>query len=42
VPGLAVKLLARTAPDLLAMMEALWAAAREAVLKLPPVCLRKY
>ena len=42
VPGLAVKLLARTAPDLLAMMDALWAAAREAVLKLPPVSLRKY
>jgi urease accessory protein len=42
VPGLAVKLLARTAPDLLAMMEALWAAAREAVLKLPPISLRKY
>lgn len=42
VPGLAVKLVARTAPDLLAMMEALWAAAREAVLKLPPVSLRKY
>ncbi|MDH5195434.1 MAG: urease accessory protein UreD, partial [Nitrospira sp.] len=42
VPGLAVKLVARTAPDLLAMMETLWAAAREAVLKLPPVSLRKY
>jgi len=42
VPGLAVKLVARTAPDLLAMMDALWVAAREALLKLPPVSLRKY
>lgn len=42
VPGLAVKLLARTAPDLLAMMDALWASAREVLLKLPPVSLRKY
>lgn len=42
VPGLAIKLLARTAPDLLIMMEALWAAVRESLWKLPPVALRKY
>ena len=42
VPGLAVKLLARTAPDLTAMLDALWAAVREGLWKLPPVSLRKY
>ena len=42
VPGLAVKLLARTAPDLTSMLEALWAAAREALWNLPPVAWRKY
>jgi len=42
VPGLAVKLLARTAPDLTAMLDALWAAVREGLWNLPPVSLRKY
>ncbi len=42
VPGLAVKLLARTAPDLTFMLDALWAAVREGLWKLPPVSLRKY
>ncbi len=42
VPGLAVKVLARTAPDLTAMLDALWAAAREGLWNLPPVSLRKY
>lgn len=42
VPGLAVKILARTAPDLNAILDALWAAVREGLLNLPPVSLRKY
>lgn len=42
VPGLAIKLLTRTAPDLTAMLDALWAAVREALWNLPPVSLRKY
>ncbi len=42
VPGLAVKILARTAPDLNAILDALWAAAREGLRNLPPVSLRKY
>lgn len=42
VPGLAVKLLARTAPDLTYMLEALWAAVRAVLWNLPPVALRKY
>jgi len=42
VPGLAVKLVARTAPDLLAMMDALWAAVRAELWRLPPVAWRKY
>ena len=42
VPGLAVKLLTRTAPDLTSMLDALWAAVREVLWKLPPVSLRKY
>lgn len=42
IPGLAVKVLARTAPDLNAMLDALWAAARERLWNLPPVSLRKY
>lgn len=42
IPGLAVKLLARTAPDLTRMLDVLWAAAREALWNLPPVSLRKY
>lgn len=42
VPGLAIKLLARKAPDLTYMLDALWAVVREGVLTLPPVSLRKY
>lgn len=42
IPGLAVKLLARTAPDLTRMLDLLWAAARKALWNLPPVSLRKY
>ena len=42
IPGLATKLLTRTAPDLTHMMDLLWAAAREALWNLPPVSLRKY
>lgn len=42
VPGVAVKLLTRTAPDLTAMLETLWAIIREELLNLPPVFLRKY
>lgn len=40
--GLAIKLLARRAPDLTYMLDALWAVVREEVLNLPPVSLRKY
>jgi urease accessory protein len=42
VPGLAIKLLARTAPDLTHLLDLLWAAARGALWNLPPVSLRKY
>lgn len=42
VPGIAVKVLARTAPDLTSMFDALWAAVREGLWNLPPVSLRKY
>jgi urease accessory protein len=42
VPGLAIKLLARTAPDLTHMLDALWAAVRQELWNLPPVSLRKY
>ena len=42
IPGVAIKLLARTAPDLTSMLNALWAAAREALWNLPPLSLRKY
>lgn len=42
VPGLAIKLLARTAPALTHMLDSLWAAAREELWNLPPVSLRKY
>ena len=42
IPGLAIKLLARTAPDLASMLDLLWAAARGALWNLPPVSLRKY
>lgn len=42
VPGLAVKILTRTAPDLTLMLDALWAVVREGLWGLPPVSLRKY
>ncbi|NGZ98643.1 MAG: hypothetical protein CV089_21430 [Nitrospira sp. WS110] len=42
VPGLAIKLLARSAPDLTHMLDLLWAKVREALWNLPPVSLRKY
>lgn len=42
VPGLAVKVVARTAPDLNAMLEALWGVARQALWKLPAPSLRRY
>ncbi|MBH0202779.1 MAG: hypothetical protein HP496_10915 [Nitrospira sp.] len=42
VPGLAVKILTRTAPDLTTMLDALWAAVREGLWNLPLVSLRKY
>lgn len=42
VPGLAIKLLTRTAPDLTYMLDTLWATIREELLNLPPVSLRKY
>ncbi len=41
-PGLAVKLLARSAPDLHAVSEALWAAVRAELWTLPPQTLRRY
>ncbi len=42
VPGLAIKLLARKAPDLTTMLDLLWTAARGALWNLPAVSLRKY
>ncbi len=42
IPSVAIKLLARTAPDLTDMLEALWAAVREELWNLPAVSLRKY
>ena len=42
VPGVAVKLLTRTAPDLTRVLDALWAAARAELWNLPPVAWRKY
>lgn len=42
VPGLAVKLVAKAAPDLTSMLDALWAAVRDALWNLPPVNWRKY
>jgi len=42
VPGLAVKLLAKAAPDLMYMLESIWAAVRESLWNLPPVNWRKY
>ena len=41
-PGIAVKLLARTAPDLAKMLDALWAVVRAELWGLPPVAWRKY
>lgn len=42
VPGVAIKLLTRTAPDLTDMLDALWATIREELWHLPPISLRKY
>lgn len=42
VPGVAIKLLTQTAPDLTDMLAALWATIREELWSLPPVSLRKY
>ncbi len=42
IPGVAIKLLTRTAPDLTHMLDALWATVREELWNLPPVSLRKY
>lgn len=42
LPGLAVKLLARAAPDLGAACDALWSAVRRTLWGLPPAVLRKY
>lgn len=42
VPGLAIKLLTRRAPDLTYMLDALWAVVRQEVLNLLPVSLRKH
>lgn len=41
-PGVAVKLLAKTAPDLTGALDALWAAVRAELWNLPPVAWRKY
>src|SRR6059036_768584 len=42
VPGLAVKLVARSAPDLNAMLEAMWEAVRAHLWSLPTPALRRY
>ena len=42
ISGLAVKLVARSAPDLAATCDALWTAIRRTLWGLPPVALRKY
>lgn len=42
VPGVVVKLLARTAPELTRVLEGLWAAVRADLWSLPPVVWRKY
>lgn len=42
VPGVAIKLLTRTAPYLTEILDALWATVRQALWHLPPVSLRKY
>jgi urease accessory protein len=41
-PGVVVKLLARTAPDLTSVLQGLWAAVRMELWNLPPVAWRKY
>jgi urease accessory protein len=41
-PGVAVKLLAMTAPDLTGALDVLWAAVRAELWNLPPVAWRKY
>jgi urease accessory protein len=41
-PGVAVKLLARAAPDLTGALDALWATVRAELWNLPPVAWRKY
>ena len=41
-PGLVVKLVAKSAPDLTAMLEALWAAVRKELWDLPVANLRRY
>jgi urease accessory protein len=41
-PGVAVKLLARTAPDVTGALDVLWAAVRAELWNLPPVAWRKY
>ena len=42
VPGIAVKLLAKSASDLTRIQDALWAAVRAELWNLPPVAWRKY
>jgi len=42
VPGLVVKLMAKTAPALMTALNELWGAVRQALWKLPPAILRKY
>jgi urease accessory protein len=42
VPGLAVKLVARSAPDLTCILETLWTAIRSQLWALPPPALRRY
>lgn len=42
VPGVAVKLLAKSGPDLTRILDVLWAAVREVLWNLPPVAWRKY
>ena len=42
VPGIAIKLLTRTAPYLAEMLDTLWATVRQELWNLPPVSLRKY
>ena len=42
VPGLAVKMVARSAPDLTVTLEAIWAAVRKGLWNLPAPNLRRY